>query len=265
MSKKYWWGVLATAALLTLTACGRQLHAVKVSYTDAGVVAVIKGDTSSDQPVTYKTAIAKGRVRVEHGQFRIAVPTSTRSTTITVKQGPRVFTRRLKAVSGLGTYRAVAKQYNQTLIVTSLPKAIQTKLQLAPNAAQQLQAQGQLKRAMAQAKRATKGSQWPTTVEGQAVVKTLAGSMHLNVQHGRLMSVTVALAPAVLKSARAQQQLVWQLGALAPALGADARRVGQQLQEALDQGNVKAQTIRDHGISFRTGTTLTTGYVFVAR
>lgn len=270
-----WWLLVAMTVLLT--ACGQRLHSTSVSYQDSGVVAVVKGAVSGSTHVRYSTATAQGRVKVNNGQFRLSVPTATHQQTITLKTGSQVVKRQLKATSSLGDYQKIAQKYRQTLIVMSLSKRMQTALQTTAATKQSATTSQQtvsnktaveLKQAVVQADRLTKADRLPATVEGvRTVLQTKNSSVRLNVQSGQLMSVTIRLTAGALTQ-QSRQRLGLQLGALATACGADAQKLNAQLKHALGgnhNGGIKAQTISSHGIRFRTGTTLTDGYLLITK
>lgn len=278
---KQWSLMIGVAAVMLLSACGQKLSHVQTSYEHSDVVAVIKGDAATQGDVTYKTPTTRGKVKVDGGQFRIAVPTTTRTQSITVQAGGQKLTRHVRATPALGKYTRIATKYNQALAVAVLPKSVQVQIKqmtamqtqvssLPP--AQQLalmQTEAQLKQALAKAQTATKAQQLPATVNGQRKLFAKQTSpMHLNVQDGHLMSVTIAMTPAALKSKPSLQQLGMQLELLATATGANAQQVGTQLQAIMKSGsmtNLSRRTISSHGVKFHLGTTLTEMYVLVTK
>ncbi|WP_156314277.1 hypothetical protein [Lacticaseibacillus camelliae] len=117
--------------MLTLAGCGTKLSTSKTTYSNSGMVAIIKGDASG-KSVSYKADTESGKTSVNDGKFTFTVPMSTSKQNVTIKDGDASTKVTVKAAQSLGAYKTVATKYNQAIIATALPANIQKQLQALP-------------------------------------------------------------------------------------------------------------------------------------
>lgn len=282
--KKLRLGFVALAAMFTLAGCGAKLSTSKTSYSNSGMVAIVKGDASG-KSVSYTAPTKSGKVSVNDGKFTFTVPMSTKAQTVNIKAGSQSTKVTVKAAQALGDYKAIATKYNQAVVATALPANVQKQLQAAatqkqptkaeiaqmtPAQQQQLLTQQKaLQAAMKTASDKTKDQQLPASVSGlKQVLNTTGGKMRVNVQDGKLISATQITSIKALKDKKLQAQFGQMFGLLANATGADAKKVGKDFQKALkdqDGSNTTIKTIKSNGVKFNVGASASDLFIYVTK
>lgn len=272
------------AAVLTLAGCGTKLSTSKTTYSNSGMVAIIKGDASG-KSVSYKADTESGKTSVNDGKFTFTIPMSTSKQKVTIKDGDASTKVTVKAAQSLGAYKTVATKYNQAIIATALPANIQKQLQAAatkkqptkeevakmPIAQQQqlVAEQKALQSAMKTATDKTKDQQLPTSVSGlKEVLDVAGGKLRVNVQDGQLISATQIAPIKAMKDKKKQAAFGQMFGLLANSVGADAKKVGADFQKALkdqDGSNTTIKTIKSNGVKFNVGASASDIFIYVTK
>lgn len=272
------------AAVLTLAGCGTKLSTSKTTYSNSGMVAIVKGDASG-KSVSYQADTESGKTPVNDGKFTFTIPMTTKQQKVTIKAGDETVHATVKAAKSLGDYTTIAKKYNQAIIATALPADIQKQLQTAatqkqPTAqeiaalpvAQQQQIVAQQKALQAAIKTATaktKDQQLPTSVSGlKQALNAAGGKLRVNVQDGQLISATQIAPIKDMKNKSKQAQFGQMFGLLANAVGADAKKVGKDFQKALkdqDGSNTTIKTIKSNGVKFDVGASADDLFIYVTK
>lgn len=269
---------LITTASGLLVACGQKLTTDSETAKVNGMVAVIKGETSA-KTVSYQAATKSGAVKAQSGTYVVTLPLSQAKQTVTLKADGKQQQVTVKAQKPVADYATVQKQFNQAIVAMALPKDVQAQLKQQPKAptgqltpqqkmamAKQQQALGA---AMAKAKAATADQQLPETTSGlKQVLATDGGKVRMNVQAGKVIGVTNIVPMSAMKNKKQQQAFGQQLGLLANALGADAKKVGEAFSKATEDKDSKSttiDTITSKGIKFNVGVSMTDLYVYITR
>ncbi|MFD1392093.1 hypothetical protein ACFQ3L_00620 [Lacticaseibacillus jixianensis] len=272
------------AAVLTLAGCGTKLSTSKTTYSNSGMVAIVKGDATG-KAVSYTAATKAGKTTVNDGKFTFTVPMSTKQQDVTIKDGNKTVSVTVKAAKSLGEYKKIAAKYNQAIVATALPASVQKQLRAAatqkqptkqeiaalPAAEQQkLVAQQQaLQAAMKTASAKTKDQQLPGSVAGlKEALAAEGGKLRVNVQDGQLISATQIAPIKTIKDKRKQAEFGQMFGLLANAVGADAKKVGKDFQQALkdqDGRNTTIKTIKSNGVRFNVGASADDLFIYVTK
>lgn len=270
------------AAVLGLSACGKQLTTTKTSYRATGMVAVIKGDAGGHQRVHYSAPAGSGSVKVNAGHFVVTVPMQAKQQTVTLKADGQTKRVTVKKAKSLGSYRQFAATFNQAVVASALPAATQKQLQAASKAdpaavasmtaaqkAAYAKQQQALQQAMVKAQAATKDQQLPTSASGlKQVLATDGGKVRVNVQDGQLISVTDVVSVKALKDKAKKTAFGTQFGLLTVAAGADAKKVGKAFAKTVknaDSGSTTTDTISNNGVKFDLGLSADNLYIYITK
>ncbi|MFD1486273.1 hypothetical protein ACFQ5J_13660 [Lacticaseibacillus baoqingensis] len=273
---------LSLAAVVSLSACGQQLTTTKKTYHPDEMVAVIKGTAKGHSQVRYQAATAKGTAKVNSGSFVLSIPPKTTAQTVTIKAGSQQTKVTVASAKAIGTYQTVAKSFNQAVIATALPPAIQKQMQTAttpdPSAiakmtpaqkAAMAQQQQAMQQALVKAQQATKAQQLPLTASGlKQVLNTDGGQVRANVQDGQLISITDVVSTKAMKDKKSSAAFATQFGLLAHAVGADAKTVGKALTKTIKNaasGETNTDTITSHGVKFNLGLSADHLYLYITK
>ncbi|WP_461213115.1 hypothetical protein [Lacticaseibacillus sp. GG6-2] len=283
--KKIFSVALGLLAVISLSACGKQLSTSKTTYKATGMVAVIKGDANGHQRVHYDAPTATGSAKVNSGKFVITVPMSTKAQTVKLSADSQKRQVTVKKAEPISSYQQFAKTFNQAVVATALPASVQKQLQQAatkkaptaaavasmPPAQQAAYAKQQqaLQAEMVKAQSATKDRQLPTTISGlKQALATDGGKVRVNVQNGQLISATDVVSVKALKTKSGKAAFGTQFGLLVNATGADAKKVGnafsKQVKDA-KSGSTTTKTIRDHGVKFNLGLSADHLYIYMTK
>lgn len=272
------------AAVLTLAGCATTLSTSKTTYSNSGMVAIVKGDASG-KSVSYKADTKSGKTSVNDGKFTFTVPMSTKKQDVTIKDGSKTVNVTVKAAKSLGEYKTVATKYNQAIVATALPANVQKQLQAAatqkqptkqeiaamPVAQQQQLAAEQkaMQAAMKTASDKTKDQQLPISVSGlKEALDAKGGKLRVNVQDGQLISATQIAPIKAMKDKDQQAEFGQMFGLLANAVGADAKKVGKEFEKALkdqDGSNTTIKTIKSNGVNFNVGASADDIFIYVTK
>ena len=268
--KKIFTGVLGLLTLISLSACGKQLTTTKPAYKATGMVAVIKGSAQGHRRVHYQAPTKSGSAKVNAGKFVITVPMSPKAQTVKLTADGQKKQVTVKKAQPISTYKQFATTFNQAIVATALPPAVQKQLQTATNPPATMSAAQQAAYAkQQQTLQAALVKAQTTTITGlkQALV-TDGGTVRVNVQAGQLISVTDVVSVKALKSKRKKAVFGTQFGLLVNATGADAKKVGKaftkQVKDA-DSGSTTTKTIQDHGVKFDLGLSADHLYIYLTK
>lgn len=280
--KKLLTAAMGLGVLLTLTACGNKLTTTKTTYKQDGLVAVVKGDASGADKISYKSADASGTSKINGGTYAITIPVTDKKQTVHLKVGDQKKTTTITAAKTLGNYKAVAKKYNQAVIASALPASVQkqmqakqpTKAQIAQMSPAEQMALAtkakELQAEFAKATTATKSQQLAATTDTgiHQVLKTDNAVIRANVADGKVVGFALIVPVKAMKNKAKAKEFGTTLALLGNAAGANAKTVMKKFAKAIKDQNdsqTTMKTIKSNGLKFDVGFSTTKLYIYLTK
>lgn len=243
--KKFKYALLLVIPLffLMLAGCSNlKLSTTAKEYSADGLVAVVKGQASHYQKLTYTVNNKTHKVAVNGGHFAISVPVSTKDQTVRIKaeNGKNSETKlvKVKKAKALQDYLTFAQAYNYTLLSMGQPTD-QLKLILQDNG-------------MFTHKK-NDGTKWS-----------------FNVQNNQLMGIATKFSYKDLKSKTGQKNFGTDLMIISKLLGADGQKVlkdfGKQTKNAgKNSTKTSMNQITSNGVNYNINLTTTGFYLYITK
>ncbi len=280
--KKLLTAVMGLGVLLTLTACGNKLTTTKTTYKQSGLVAIVKGDVSGADKVTYTVGGTTGKVKANGGTFAITLPMTDKKQTVHLTAESQKQTVSIAAAKTLGNYKKAATAYNQAVIGSALPASIQKQLQAkqptkaeiakmtpAEQMAMATQAK-ELQAKYAAATKATKDQQLDLNAKDgiSQVLKNDNAIVRANVANDELVGFALIVPVKILKDSKKAKTFGTTLALLGNAVGADAETVMKKFSKAIKDQNssqTTMDTIKSNGVKFDVGYSTTNLYIYITK
>lgn len=280
--KKLFTAMIGLGVLLTLTACGNKLTTTKTTYKQSGLVAVVKGDASGSDKISYKINGTTKKSKINGGTFAITIPVTDKQQNVQLKVADKTATVKIKAGKTLGNYKAVATKYNQAVIGSALPASVQkamtakqpTKAQIAQMTPVQQMALAtkakELKAEFAKATAATKDKQLDATAK-TGITEVLSNKnavIRANVADNQVVGFALIVPVKAMKNKQQAKEFGTTLALLGNAAGANAKTVMKKFAKAVKDQNdsqTTMKTIKSNGVKFDVGFSTTKLYIYLTK
>lgn len=238
---KYLFLLVIPVFLLLLAGCSKlSLTTTKDTYKADGLVAIVKGEASSADKVTYTVSGKTKNVKINDDHFAISIPVATHDKNVRIKatKGKKTTTEivKVKKAKALTGYTTFAQQYNYANLTLG-----------------------------------KQNDQLKLIVNDNGIIKhkTASGTnLVMNVQDDQLMGIAMNLSYKTMKSKAGMKNFATDLAMVSQLVGADGKSVLKDLSKQIkdaDGGTTTMKQITSNGVKFNINLTTKDFYLYVTK